>query len=63
MRVYNANTEAEITSADTSIHSTIMYALGFAIEAHKYDPALKRDLEAVENILANAETIIVTEGN
>lgn len=61
MKAFIASKEAEITAADTSVHSTLVYALGIAIEQED-DAWVKKDLEAVGTLLMGSEeTIILTE--
>lgn len=57
---YNINKTGEITSPDASIQSTLVYALGVAIEIET-DVEVKKDLLRVETLLVNCTSGAITE--
>lgn len=60
-KIYSIHGEGVITSPNTSIQSTIVYALGVAIEKET-DPRVKEDLRAVEVLMMECEdSLIISE--
>jgi hypothetical protein len=61
MKIELASLEGVITAKNTSVLSTVIYALGIAVE-HEDDTRVKKDLEAVEAALMRAKDLILVYG-